>query len=688
VFINYRTGDGEWAAALLDEALKHRFGADQVFYASRSIEPGSDFAEEIRRRLVHSDVLLAVIGKRWLGTDGNGRRRIDKPDDWVRQEIRLAFEHRVRVIPVLLDEAPLLPKTGIPDDIAALARCQYLRLRHRDRDGHDVLTLVNELTRLLPPRAVEPWRVRIHDERGAVRGAGVLLSDEHVLTAAHVVSGEVTVEPIGLTGAPRTPARVVSAGWAPGRGDKPRHGDVALLRLAHPLPSRVGATLRRTALSWERHVRVCGFPPGQESGVYTRAILLGPDDANGEWLPMSASRPGEHRIGTGFAGAGVVDEDAGHLLGIVVGEYEGGLAWMIPVETVLSHLPAVAEWVTGDGVADKVFSSTQTEPGAPGGDLVRSIADWTDRRDSGDRVMIIVGPEVAEVYRAVGLSDRERRTEVVDPARDSAPAVGSIDLAVDASGRTADEVARRVLDRAGIPLDTTKRPSDQLRDRVPPMTIVVDGVDRAEQPVALLNEVLRPLAEGDSRLILGFGEMSSPSLDLARSWDFGSVDYRLTRLAERTDQLVAAELRVVSLRRHVYDPAPVSDHAVRLPAALGALRQLAAEPDPDATRDRLERFERKVARALRSARQLETRLLESLWEREVLRGRVEAYKAKANDEGLVEDEETAALYRRAHELLWRAPTDVAAARQAVRDYLTAIRQALGAGRREDGDDPL
>src|SRR5689334_21346169 len=161
VFVNYRTGDAEWAALLIDRELRTRFGADQVFYASRSIQAGDDFAREIERRLANSDVLLAVIGDRWLETDDTGRRKIDDPDDWVRHEIRTAFAHDVRVIPILLDDTPVVPKNGLPDDIAALATCQYLRLRHHDRDDHEVAALVNDLTWLLPPRTAEPWRVRI-----------------------------------------------------------------------------------------------------------------------------------------------------------------------------------------------------------------------------------------------------------------------------------------------------------------------------------------------------------------------------------------------------------------------------------------------------------------------------------------------------------------------------------------------
>jgi hypothetical protein len=49
-------------------------------------------------------VLLVVIGPSWLTfTDGAGRRRIDDPTDWIRQEIIQAFSHGLRVIPVTCD---------------------------------------------------------------------------------------------------------------------------------------------------------------------------------------------------------------------------------------------------------------------------------------------------------------------------------------------------------------------------------------------------------------------------------------------------------------------------------------------------------------------------------------------------------------------------------------------------------
>jgi hypothetical protein len=92
------------------------------------------------------DALLAVIGPAWsTAHDREGRRKIDNHDDWVRREIALAFEHRVRVIPILLDGTAPLRASDLPQEIVALARCQYLRLDHRN-DYHDTVRLIRELS--------------------------------------------------------------------------------------------------------------------------------------------------------------------------------------------------------------------------------------------------------------------------------------------------------------------------------------------------------------------------------------------------------------------------------------------------------------------------------------------------------------------------------------------------------------
>jgi hypothetical protein len=58
--------------------------------------------------------------------------------------------------------------------------------------------------------------------------------------------------------------------------------------------------------------------------------------------------------------------------------------------------------------------------------------------------------------------------------------------------------------------------------------------------------------------------------------------------------------------------------------------------------------------------------------RDELRGLLGAYKAKAARLGAAENEDLAARYDQARELLWTAPCDLAAATAAVTGYQQAI----------------
>jgi hypothetical protein len=148
IFINYRTGDEPFGAALIDTALCARFRPEVVFRAPRSIRPGEDFAGSILKAVKESSVLLAVIGPRWLdAADRNGRPRLHNPADWVRREILQAFHSGVRVVPVLLN-ANLPQEHELPPVIAQLSSHQYLRLHHRYAPA-DLERLVDEIDAML-----------------------------------------------------------------------------------------------------------------------------------------------------------------------------------------------------------------------------------------------------------------------------------------------------------------------------------------------------------------------------------------------------------------------------------------------------------------------------------------------------------------------------------------------------------
>jgi hypothetical protein len=143
IFITYRSDDPGWSV-LLDRELSKEFGAKQVFRASRSMALGEYFPDRIRAGVSDAAVLLAVIGPRWLAVQADGRRRIDDPTDWVRQEILLALELGLLVVPVLVDGAPTLTVDQLPEELRGLAERQYIRLEHKDAD-RDLEHLVEQL---------------------------------------------------------------------------------------------------------------------------------------------------------------------------------------------------------------------------------------------------------------------------------------------------------------------------------------------------------------------------------------------------------------------------------------------------------------------------------------------------------------------------------------------------------------
>jgi tetratricopeptide (TPR) repeat protein len=157
VFVNYRGVDTGSYGALLHSELSRRFGAELVFLDAESIRVGA-VVDELLGWVRRCRVMLAVVGPGWLATAGaDGRRRIDDPSDWVRRELAEAFTAGARVIPVLTDGADLPAEADLPADIAALGRCQYRRLRHREATA-DVDRICADLAAADPALAVAAGR--------------------------------------------------------------------------------------------------------------------------------------------------------------------------------------------------------------------------------------------------------------------------------------------------------------------------------------------------------------------------------------------------------------------------------------------------------------------------------------------------------------------------------------------------
>lgn len=152
--MSYRSADARFGAAAIYELLTTRFDREQIFLDNQSISPGSDYPDRLRAALETTRVMLVLIGPRWLAPDPEtpSHLPIQDDDDWVRLEIRRAFERAVRVVPILLDGARLPDPALLPDDVRQLVLCQAVEISHL-RLGDDVARLVDQLVALLPTLA-------------------------------------------------------------------------------------------------------------------------------------------------------------------------------------------------------------------------------------------------------------------------------------------------------------------------------------------------------------------------------------------------------------------------------------------------------------------------------------------------------------------------------------------------------
>ena len=149
VFINYRGSDEKPAAYLLDEVLGRRLGPSSVFLDRRSIELGTDFAVSLTTGVRDCRVLLSVIGPRWEECwDQDGRRLLDRADDWVRVEMAEALANDVIVVPVLIAREKLTA-AHLPEEIRPVANLQSLFLPAQYREAH-VELLADELIERVP----------------------------------------------------------------------------------------------------------------------------------------------------------------------------------------------------------------------------------------------------------------------------------------------------------------------------------------------------------------------------------------------------------------------------------------------------------------------------------------------------------------------------------------------------------
>ncbi|MEU2062646.1 trypsin-like peptidase domain-containing protein [Streptomyces sp. NPDC013455] len=532
------------------------------------------------------------------------------------------------------------------------------------------------------------WIARIETPDGQVLGAGVLLAPERVLTAAHVVrpGHRYAVRLVGVPGLAAVAGTVRPDEHVPQREDAfgDRSGDLALLRLAAPLPAEHATRLYRLAAP-HGPVSMYGFPDGDDGGRWHGATLVAARGRDSQ-VQLRPLTPGE-LAAPGFSGGGVVDHATDQVIGIVLSVDEGpgsAFSYMSPTETILSHLPQVAAWSDG---AEAVDPRLRTGTGPAAGRLdvpfATELASWF--RGAGWPVLVTVVPARGDrawtLQRAVTLADRELRTHrntsaVSHDPPETVPPAGAHDLALDVKGLTCAEVMDRIAERLGIRDDPRPERLGALRV---PLAAVLVAVDQAAEPEALLG-LLDRLARQGARLLLVFRAPGERAAQATETLVHRPLRARWTRLHGQlrhvTDELGPA----LDARRDRVLPGPGTRPLLdRAEAGVRRTRMLRAwvAHIPDQERepgraDLLFTFEDAVGRRRRRLERAIGMLDARLRRREELLGRVGAEwplcRQRAADQG---DRVMAAyrFYEEALSLLRQTPCDIERAEAAVERFV-------------------
>ncbi|MFE1879392.1 trypsin-like peptidase domain-containing protein [Streptomyces diastatochromogenes] len=531
---------------------------------------------------------------------------------------------------------------------------------------------------------------RIEEQDGRVLGAGVLLAPDRVLTAAHVVrpGRPYVVHFVGVPGVPGVAATVRADEHVPQRKDAfgDRSGDLALLRLADPLPAEHSTRLYRLA-SPHGPVSMYGFPDGgdDDGGRWHGATLVAARgrDQQVQLRPQTLGEP----AAPGFSGGGVVDHETDEVIGIVLSVYEGPgsvFSYMSPTETVLSHLPQAAAWSDGAEAVDPAL-----RPGATGTAARLDVPFATELasgfRGEGWPVLVTVvparGPRAWPLTRAVTLADRELRTQQNTSAfshdpPETVPPAGGHDLALDVTGVTVNQVMDRIAERLGIRGDPRPERLGALRV---PLAAVLVGVDQAAEPDALLG-LLDRLARQGARLLLVL-RRGGRAAQAAESFVQRPLRARWARLHRELDHIVDELGPALDERRDrvAVDPGTrqlldQAEAGVRRTRML--LARIAHTPEREREprhADLLFTFEDAAERRRRRLEQAISALDDRLRRREELLGRVSAEwplcRQRAAAQGGDRVMEAYRLYELALSLLRQSPCDVDEAETAARRFV-------------------
>lgn len=121
IFMSYRRADSPDFVERIRDWFVLRYGRDSVFMDFDNIPPFSRFADHIRDRVRECDVLVAVIGPRWLEVL---RERLSHPEeeDYVQIEIQQALELGKMIAPICIKGANAPRSNELPSHLRGMMK--------------------------------------------------------------------------------------------------------------------------------------------------------------------------------------------------------------------------------------------------------------------------------------------------------------------------------------------------------------------------------------------------------------------------------------------------------------------------------------------------------------------------------------------------------------------------------------
>ncbi|MEO1286535.1 MAG: SUMF1/EgtB/PvdO family nonheme iron enzyme [Chloroflexota bacterium] len=145
IFISYRRVDSMERTHRIADWLTLKYGARNVFVDVDRLGGGVDFEDVLQQSLERANVLLVIIGEKWL--DELNRREADRQAgrDYVYLEVVQGLQKNIDlVIPVMINNTPNPQPEQLPIEMHELTRRQSARVRSNP-DFHKDMDIIRQL---------------------------------------------------------------------------------------------------------------------------------------------------------------------------------------------------------------------------------------------------------------------------------------------------------------------------------------------------------------------------------------------------------------------------------------------------------------------------------------------------------------------------------------------------------------